>query len=77
MNFISSFLVVSAAVICDRRGTKGGDVTYVTVGTVEAVEGRSRLAPTLSDAFTTVAAAAGVDVDAGTGSKNVREEGKK
>ena len=40
-------------------------MTYVTVGTVEAVEGRSRLAPTLSDAFST-ATAAGVAVAGGT-----------
>ena len=74
--------------ICDRRGRKGADVTYVTVGTVKAVEGRRRQAPTLSDDFNTPTAptvaavvvvveggvGVGVTVDAGAGAINKKRK---
>ena len=83
MNFISSFLFVNAAVIWDSRGRNGPDVTYVTVGTVDAVEGISKDAPTLSvdfNAVTAVAAVAaagvGVGADADAIGKKIRNVDK-
>lgn len=67
--------------IWDRRGRNGPVVTYITVGTVDAVEGRSKDAPTLSVDFKTVTAVAvaaaadgvGVGADPDARGKNVRK----